>query len=128
MKKVAIIGGETHIGEITQLAGKELEIVGAVVREDQKEHAAKTYEACEVPRRTRFQVTAYVGRRGRVLSVSAVPDTIKADDRLECLLEQIKEWQLPRIQRRSKVTFTLRWQPPPPGRLRRRGHGRPARR
>ena len=45
MKKVAIIGGETHIGEITQLAGKELEIVGAVVREDQKEHAAKTFSA-----------------------------------------------------------------------------------
>ena len=31
MKKVAIIGGETHIGEITQLAGKELEIVGSRV-------------------------------------------------------------------------------------------------
>ena len=45
MKKVAIIGGETHIGEITQLAGTELEIVGAVVREDQKEHATKTFKA-----------------------------------------------------------------------------------
>ncbi len=45
MKKVAIIGGETHIGEITQLAGKELEIVGSVVREDQKEHASKTFNA-----------------------------------------------------------------------------------
>ena len=45
MKRVAIIGGETHIGEITQLAGKELEIVGALVREDQKEHATKTFNA-----------------------------------------------------------------------------------
>ncbi len=42
MKRVVIIGGETHIGEITQLAGKELEIVGAVVRQDQQEHAAAT--------------------------------------------------------------------------------------
>lgn len=31
MKRVAIIGGETHIAEITRLAGSELEIVGAVV-------------------------------------------------------------------------------------------------
>lgn len=43
MKRVAIIGGETHIGEITRLAGKTLEIVGAVVREDQKEWARKTF-------------------------------------------------------------------------------------
>ena len=45
MKRVAIIGGETHIGEITHLAGTELEIVGAVVREDQKEMAAADFKA-----------------------------------------------------------------------------------
>ena len=45
MKRVAIIGGETHIGEITQLAGKELEIVGAVVREDQREKAGADFGA-----------------------------------------------------------------------------------
>jgi predicted dehydrogenase len=45
MKKVAIIGGETHIGEVTQLAGKQLTIVGALVREDQKEWARKTFNA-----------------------------------------------------------------------------------
>jgi len=45
MKRVAIIGGETHIGEITQLAGSGLEIVGAVVREDQKEKAAEDFGA-----------------------------------------------------------------------------------
>lgn len=44
MKRVAIIGGETHIGEITQLVGEELEIVGALVREDQKAHAADTFK------------------------------------------------------------------------------------
>ena len=45
MKKVAIIGGETHIGEVTHLAGKQLTIVGAVVREDQKGWARKTFNA-----------------------------------------------------------------------------------
>jgi len=43
MRRVAIIGGETHIGEITQLAGSELEIVGAVVREDQREKAVEDF-------------------------------------------------------------------------------------
>ena len=45
MKRAAIIGGETHIGEITQQAGKELEIVGAVVREDQRAQAAAEFKA-----------------------------------------------------------------------------------
>ncbi|GEM_PF-1732127 len=44
MKRIAIVGGETHIGEVTQLAGTELEIVGALVREDQKAHAAETFK------------------------------------------------------------------------------------
>lgn len=35
MKRVAIVGGETHIGEITALHDERLVIVGAAVREDQ---------------------------------------------------------------------------------------------
>ncbi|HJN14777.1 MAG TPA: Gfo/Idh/MocA family oxidoreductase [Armatimonadota bacterium] len=49
MKTVAVIGGETHIGEITQLLGERLEIVGAAVREDQfdwaREHFGGTITA-----------------------------------------------------------------------------------
>ena len=45
MKRVVIIGGETHIGEITKLAGTELEIAGVVVREDQRERAAEDFKA-----------------------------------------------------------------------------------
>lgn len=45
MRRVAIVGGETHIGEITSLAGQKLEIVGATVREDQREWAATTFGA-----------------------------------------------------------------------------------
>lgn len=45
MLKVAIIGGETHIGEITALAGTALQIVGACVRPDQREWAQVTLGA-----------------------------------------------------------------------------------
>lgn len=45
MRKVAIIGGETHIGEITALAGTSLEIIGACVRPDQHDWAASTFGA-----------------------------------------------------------------------------------
>lgn len=45
MKRVAIIGGETHIGEITALAGELLRIVGTCVREDQREWAGETFGA-----------------------------------------------------------------------------------
>jgi predicted dehydrogenase len=47
MKKVIIIGGEIHISEITQLAGKELEIAGAAAREDRTEWAAREF-SCPV--------------------------------------------------------------------------------
>lgn len=45
MRRAAIVGGETHIGEITSLAGHKLEIVGAAVRPDQREWAASTFGA-----------------------------------------------------------------------------------
>ena len=49
MKRIAIIGGETHIGEITKLAGDKLEIVGAVVRDDQKAKAEADFKAPVYP-------------------------------------------------------------------------------
>lgn len=45
MKRVAIVGGETHIGEVTALVGGPLEIVGVTVRQDQREWAAATFRA-----------------------------------------------------------------------------------
>ena len=49
MKSVAIIGGETHIWEITALVGTSLEIVGVVVREDQQEQATAQFKASLFP-------------------------------------------------------------------------------
>jgi len=43
MRSVAIVGGETHIGEITQLAGKRLKTVGAAVRAEQIDWAREQF-------------------------------------------------------------------------------------
>jgi hypothetical protein len=86
----------------------------AAVENALKRYADRTYKACEVPRRMRFEVTAYTGRSGKVLAAGVVPLKSVAPDKLECLLEEIKVWRLPPVKRRSKVAFTLKWKPPPP--------------
>ncbi|HCU38231.1 MAG TPA: hypothetical protein DGT21_23250 [Armatimonadetes bacterium] len=43
MYRVGIIGGETHIGEVTALAGSRLQIVAAAVRDDQADWASQTF-------------------------------------------------------------------------------------
>ncbi len=43
MYRVGIVGGETHIGEVTALAGSRLQIVAAAVRDDQADWASQTF-------------------------------------------------------------------------------------
>jgi len=43
LKRVLIVGGETHIGEITALAGRRLDIVGYAVRQDQIETVQREF-------------------------------------------------------------------------------------
>jgi hypothetical protein len=43
MKRIVIIGGETHIAEITRLHGQKLSIAGAAVRQDQIETARERF-------------------------------------------------------------------------------------
>jgi predicted dehydrogenase len=45
MYRVAIVGGETHIEEVTQLREKLVKIVGAAVRAEQTQWAEKTFAA-----------------------------------------------------------------------------------
>ncbi len=47
MYRVVIVGGETHLGEITSLAGELIEIVGVAVREDQLSWARESF-SCEI--------------------------------------------------------------------------------
>lgn len=63
---------------------------------------------CKIRRRERFLVTAYIARNGRVLSAGAVPLPPKASEKLECVLEEIASWRMPKIERHSKVSFLLR--------------------
>lgn len=44
MKRVVVVGGETHAGEVTQLDGVMLEIVGAAVREEQRAEANRIFK------------------------------------------------------------------------------------
>ena len=43
MKRIVIVGGETHIGEVTRLQGEKLTVVGAAVREEQVEWAREQF-------------------------------------------------------------------------------------
>ena len=43
LKRLAVVGGETHVGEIMKLVGKRIEIVGAAVREDQMDFAREHF-------------------------------------------------------------------------------------
>lgn len=45
MQRIVIVGGETHIGEVTSLRGESLEITGVAVHPEQAEWAEKTFQA-----------------------------------------------------------------------------------
>ena len=89
-----------------------------------EQYAGDTYKNCGTPRRARFEVTAYLSGRGRVLAASAVPRNEQARESLECVVGEIMKWKGPRVKRYSKATFSLRWLPPP----KKQKHARTARR
>jgi len=55
-----------------------------------------------------YQVTAYVGRSGRIISAGAAVSDPDAVDGLDCVVEAVSRWRLPRGSRQAKVTFLLR--------------------
>ena len=82
MKRVAIVGGETHIGEITKLTGTQLETVGVVVREDQRAKAAADFGAPLYA----GQDELYQQARPEIVAVANEND-LKADTVLRALKE-----------------------------------------
>jgi hypothetical protein len=99
---------DPHLGRVTHPMDKaELDPVLA-------QYAARTYEACQTRKKTRFEVTAYIGSYGKLLTAGMIPSHAAAFEQIDCLLDEMTRWKLPRIQKRSKVTFTLKWHPPPP--------------
>jgi len=76
-----------------------------------KKQSREVYKSCQLARRrNRYAVTAYVSPRGKITSLGAVATRGKAKARakLDCVLEQVASWKLPRVKRRSKVRFELR--------------------
>jgi hypothetical protein len=80
-----------------------------IVKRLVRKKGRKVLRGCKVRRyKQRFDVTMYVGRRGKVLSASAVPKRPLEDDKLDCVVQAVGEWRLPKQKRLAKVTFPLR--------------------
>lgn len=71
-------------------------------------HGSEVREACETKRRERFTVTAYINRRGKVVSAGALAEPAEAAEKLECVLDGIKGLRMPKQKKDAKVTFVLR--------------------
>jgi hypothetical protein len=67
------------------------------------------FKTCKARRsRERFRITAYIARDGRVLSAGAVPFPPRAEDKLDCVLEEVASWRVRKLTRRGKISFDLR--------------------
>jgi hypothetical protein len=82
-----------------------------------RKQARELFKTCEIRRRTRFQITAYLAANGHLLSAGAVPlrsrgryaaASARQEDKVDCVLEQFAKWHLPKLARSSKVSFELR--------------------
>jgi hypothetical protein len=71
-------------------------------------HGSEVREACETKKRERFTVTAYINRRGKVVSAGALAQPAEAAEKLECVLDGIKALRMPKQKKDAKVTFVLR--------------------
>jgi hypothetical protein len=73
-----------------------------------KKHAQKILDECEVKRRDRFQVTAYINRRGKVISCGAVSRPTTAAEKAPCVLEALAKLKMPKRKQDAKVSFELK--------------------
>jgi hypothetical protein len=71
-------------------------------------HGSELREACETKKRERFTVTAYINRKGKVVSAGALAEPAEAAEKLECVLDGIKHLRMPKQKKDAKVTFVLR--------------------
>lgn len=92
------------------------------IRKAMKRYSADTYQVCDVKRRIRFMVTAYIDQDGQVLSSGLIPNRRVESDQIECMANEINQWQVHKPKTISKVTFKLRWIPRPPKKRKRSKH------
>lgn len=73
-----------------------------------RKHKRELLHGCEVPRRSRFKITAYVSTTGSVLSLGGSAAPAAADAHFDCVLEQAAKWHLAKQKRMGKLSFDLR--------------------
>jgi hypothetical protein len=73
-----------------------------------KRHVREVHKNCQMRRRERFRVTAYIAAGGRVISSGAVPIPARAEEKVDCVLEQVASWRMPKLDRSGKISFEVR--------------------
>ncbi len=124
MKRVAVVGGETHIGQVTGLAGEMLEIVGCAVRSDQVAWAEETFGCAAVTdfrpliERDDVDIVSVANENDRkaevILAALRAGKDVIADKPLAITAEEqraIERALAERPERRLLMLLTLRGQP-----------------
>jgi outer membrane biosynthesis protein TonB len=62
---------------------------------------------CELRPRERFQLTAYVGPSGKVLAAGGFAVRARGVEKVDCVVQAVGAIRLPKVPRRSKVSFRL---------------------
>jgi hypothetical protein len=73
-----------------------------------RKHKRELWKDCELPRRARFHVTAYLAPSGNVLSAGATATRPEAQEKAACVIEQLAKMHLPKQKRVEKVSFDVR--------------------
>jgi outer membrane biosynthesis protein TonB len=91
-------------------AGQHLDIAKPkIMATVMRKQIREVFDTCEIRRRrARFKITAYLAPGGHMLSAGALPLPLSADDKVDCVLDQLSKWHMPKVKRSSKVSFELR--------------------
>jgi hypothetical protein len=107
-------GGDADVSWTTEIsppwASREPEVWDAErVKRVASKRSARLRERCELPRRRRVNVTAYVNRRGRVIAASVAPGAAHKPEQLDCIVDTLRSWTMPRPRKRrwAKVSFAI---------------------
>jgi hypothetical protein len=73
-----------------------------------RKHRKEVWKECELPRRARFKVTAYLAPSGGLLSAGATATPPAAQEKAACVIEQLSKMHLPKQKRVEKVSFDVR--------------------
>lgn len=72
-----------------------------------RKHRSELRKQCELPRRSRLKVTAYVSATGQIVSSGAVASSAATQHAVPCVLDQLAKWRLPKQKHMAKITFGL---------------------